>query len=537
MSLLSKSWLSCRQSGVLAHISSLPSETGIGNLGKGARDFIDFLAEAGFSYWQVCPVGPTGYGDSPYQSFSAFAGNPYFLDLRELVEHGLLLQGELDSLSRLPSDRVDYGRLYQEYWSVLAKAFNRFDPASFHLESSLSYQAFVDANEYWLDDYATFMALKRRFQFKPWVDWPETFCLPDTNLGALLSQKDFQEKSRHAFYQYLFFCQWHRLKSYANERGIEIVGDVPIYVALDSADAWKNRHVFRIDSKGRQKFVAGVPPDYFSETGQLWGNPLYDWELLAKNGYDWWVRRIKASFELFDVLRFDHFRGFENYWVVPADAPDASMGLWENGPGLDFFEAVEKSVPQAKFIAEDLGYINREVFELREQVGYPGMKVMQFGYGHDDNNVNLPHFFAQNQVVYTGTHDNDTTQGWLEGLAGESRQLVYDYFGLTGYPDAEQIVVAALASVARLVITPVQDLLNLPSQSRMNTPGATTGNWQWRLNGEQFNRLVEEVAPKFKVFHQRFHRMGDTSQRDFSAPPLKVLKESVCSEKLSGAAM
>ena len=532
-----KSWLSSRHAGALAHISSLPSDVGIGNLGQGTRDFVDFLAEAGFSHWQVCPVGPTGYGDSPYQSFSAFAGNPYFIDLQELADLDLIRRSEIRVLTELPVDRVDYGKLYDRFWQILAQAFERVEESAFQLEGSLSLLRFIDENEYWLDDYTTFMALKRRFGNRSWIEWPRQFRNPNSDINSLLSLEDRLEKSRQAFYQYVFYAQWERIKSYANAKGVQIIGDIPIYVALDSADAWKHRDVFLVDEEGRQDFVAGVPPDYFSETGQLWGNPLYNWDLLAKTGYDWWIRRIESGFQLFDILRFDHFRGFENYWVVPSDAPDASMGKWEEGPGIDFFQTIEDAIPEAKFIAEDLGYINREVFELRERTGYPGMKVMQFGYGHDDNNVNLPHFFVPNQVIYTGTHDNDTTQGWLESLEGEERQLVYDYFGLTGYPNADQIVVAALASVARLVIVPVQDLLHLPSQSRMNKPGQARGNWQWRLNGEQFNRLVEEVAPKFQALNHRYHRIDDHVQRDFSAPPLKVVDEAEGEEKLSGAAM
>lgn len=519
MSQAAQSWLNSRRSGALLHISSLPSRTGIGNLGAGARQFIDFLSASGFSYWQVCPVGPTGYGDSPYQSFSAFAGNPYFIDLEELTDQGLLSKKEIVELESLPNDHVDYGALYHHFWRILAKAHRRFDPQTFRLPESPSFHEFYEKHAYWLDAYTTFMALKGRFGQRSWVEWPQNYRDPAKISSIQMSNPELLERSRHAFFQYLFFSQWSRLKRYANERGIELVGDVPIYVALDSADVWSRRANFLVKSDGDLDYVAGVPPDYFSETGQLWGNPLYDWKHLEKNGYKWWIERIRSSMELFDVLRFDHFRGFADFWVVPSHAPDASEGAWETGPGISLFYAIERTIPEAKFIAEDLGYINQTVFKLREKTGYPGMKIMQFGYGHDDNNVNLPHFFERNQVVYTGTHDNDTTQGWLDNLSGPIRQQVAEYFDLGETPRASRIVRAAFASVARLVITPVQDLLELSSSARMNSPGTSTGNWQWRLAPETFDRLYSQHSANLLALHQRYHRVNDTLQRDFSAPP------------------
>ncbi|MBC2606242.1 4-alpha-glucanotransferase [Pelagicoccus albus] len=513
------SWLSRRQSGALLHVSSLPSETGIGNLGHGAKQFIDFLAESGFSYWQVCPVGPTGYGDSPYQSFSAFAGNPYFIDLQELVEHGLLKPEEIAPLQELPTDYVDYGKLYYSFWSILAKAHRRFDAETFKLPGGDSFTEFYEKQAYWLDPYTTFMALKGRFGHRSWTEWPLEFKDPDTLTKLQLEPVEQAERSRQAFYQFIFYSQWKALRAYANSKGIQLVGDIPIYVALDSADVWSRRANFRVNADGDLDSVAGVPPDYFSETGQLWGNPLYDWGHLQKNGYRWWIERIQSSLELFDVLRFDHFRGFADFWVVPSHAPDASEGAWEMGPGVSLFEAIEEAIPETKFIAEDLGYINENVFNLREETGYPGMKIMQFGYGHDDNNVNLPHFFAHNQVVYTGTHDNDTTQGWIEGLKGENREKVFDYFDLHEDPSASRIMKAALASVARLVITPVQDFLELESHARMNCPGTSIGNWQWRLSPASFEKLSTETASQLLSLHQRYHRIDDNLQRDYSAPP------------------
>lgn len=521
MSHVANSWLTARQSGALLHVSSLPSDTGIGNLGAGAHSFVDFLASAGFAYWQVCPVGPTGYGDSPYQSFSAFAGNPYFIDLAELVEHGLLMEDEVSELRNLPTDHVDYGQLYYRFWGILAKAHARFEPQEFTLSDGPSFHEFYEEQAYWLDPYTTFMALKGRFGQRSWVEWPVEYRDPKKISKIKLSPAEVSERSRHAFYQYIFFHQWNRLKTYANEKGVQIVGDIPIYVALDSADVWSRRANFLVKADGDLDAVAGVPPDYFSETGQLWGNPLYDWKHLEKNEYKWWIERIRSSLDLFDVLRFDHFRGFADFWVVPSHAPDASEGAWELGPGISLFYAIERAIPDAKFIAEDLGYINETVFNLREKTGYPGMKIMQFGYGHDDNNVNLPHFFEQNQVVYTGTHDNDTTQAWIDSLSGENKQKVFDYFDLHDNPTADRILQAALASVARLVITPVQDLLGMGTEARMNEPGTSIGNWQWRLDPENFDSLTQGSTDRFIALHKRYHRVDDTQQRNYSAPPEK----------------
>ena len=519
-----KPWLVSRQSGVLAHISSLPSDTGIGNLGRHAYRFVDFLAAAGFSAWQVCPVGPTGYGDSPYQSFSAFAGNPYFIDLQELVELELLSAEEVAELSSLPREYVDYGSLYKRFWLLLEIAYSRFERARPSLFKESSLEEFERAAASWLDPYTSFMALKRRFLHVSWTDWPHDFRSSPALARSLLLPEDLAEKSRHAFYQYLFFSQWHRLKSYANQHGVELIGDLPIYVALDSADAWANRSNFRITPDGGLDGVAGVPPDYFSATGQRWGNPLYDWDELQRAEYRWWIERIEATQQLFDIIRLDHFRGFHDFWVVPADAPVASVGHWESGPGIDFFQVVGRSIANPKLIAEDLGYINQGVFDLRIQAGLPGMKILQFGYGHDDNNVNLPHFYAYDQVVYTGTHDNDTTQGWIDNLEGLARQQVFDYFDLHDAPRASKLVQAALASVARLVVTPLQDLLELPSTSRMNCPGTATGNWQWRFAEERFPQLFDSIAPRYRQLHTLYHRIGDNAQRDYSAPP--AAKES-----------
>jgi 4-alpha-glucanotransferase len=514
-------WLETRSAGVLAHISSLPGAFGIGNLGVGARAFVDFLARAGFQHWQICPFGPTGYGDSPYQSFSSFAGNPYFIDLEELRLAGLLTAAELDPLRALPAATVDYGELYVRFWPVLARAYERFrdrgDAAPWGGPRALA--EFVAAEGDWLEGYATFMALKHHFGGQPWTEWPAEWRDWRPDLAAHLPAPAAREADRHRFYQFVFFRQWAALRSFATARGLAVVGDVPIFVALDSADTWRWRDVFRLDRQGRPEAVAGVPPDYFSASGQLWGNPLYDWKRLAETGYAWWIDRLRAVFGRCDIVRLDHFRGLDTYWEIPVGAPNARRGRWRRGPGRAFFAAVKAALPAARLIAEDLGYITAEVAVLRRAVGLPGMKVLQFAYGHDDNNVNLPHFFPAEAVVYTGTHDNDTTRGWLAGLEPERFAQVADYFGLTGTETAWPIIRAAFASVARLAMVPMQDLLDLPSTARMNHPGRTEGNWRWRFTADELAQLEHRRRETLRHWLTLFDRTGDRRQRDYSAPP------------------
>jgi 4-alpha-glucanotransferase len=514
------SWLNTRSTGVLAHISSLPGHYGIGNLGAGTRTLIDFLGRAGVRYWQICPVGPTGFGDSPYQTFSSRAGNPYFIDLDELALVGLLNDEELAPLRRLPGAGVDYGGLYENFWRVLARAYDRF--AESHKDEIIalgSLSAFRKAHSSWLEPFATFMALKAHFGGQPWTAWPEAFRNWTTDLQASLPTSVRLDAERHAFYQYLFFGQWERLRRYAAARGVGIIGDVPIFVALDSADTWQNRPVFRLDGEGRPLAVAGVPPDYFSDKGQLWGNPLYDWDYLASTEYSWWIDRIQAAFGLFDIIRLDHFRGFENYWEIPAGATDAREGQWRKGPGLHFFRAVRKAIPSARIIAEDLGYIGPDVVALRHAAGLPGMKILQFAYGHDAGNVNLPHFYPRDSVAYTGTHDNNTTRGWLEGLSNGTAEQVRDYFRLGDSPSAWPVIRAALATVSRLAVIPMQDLLDLPAMSALNQPGTAEGNWQWRYTDEQLNRLVVEKLETLRYWIKLYDRAGERMLRDYSEAP------------------
>jgi 4-alpha-glucanotransferase len=514
-------WLTTRTAGVLAHISSLPGEYGIGNLGPGARRFVDFLGAAGVRHWQICPVGPTGYGDSPYQLFSSRAGNPYFIDLGELVSAGLLRASEVASLQRLPVDRVDYGRLYEKFWAVLAKAHQRFAATGRDdIEGYGSLKEFCARHTGWLEPFADFMALKAHFGGYAWTLWPDLYREWSPRLHDHLPAPVLAEAARHIFYQYVFFAQWNRLRRYATERGVGIIGDVPIFVALDSADTWQNRAVFRLDDHGLPLAVAGVPPDYFSATGQLWGNPLYDWKYLAHSRYTWWIDRLRAAFELYDIVRLDHFRGFDTYWEIPAGAPDARNGQWRKGPGLPFFEKVRQALPGARIIAEDLGYIGPDVVALRRAAGLPGMKILQFAYGHDANNVNLPHFYPPDSIAYTGTHDNCTTRGWLESLSEKDARVIDDYFQLSGARSAWPVIRAALATVSRLAVIPIQDLLDLPANSTLNRPGTADGNWQWRFTDKHLARLTDEKLATFREWIRLYDRTGLRALVDYSEPPV-----------------
>jgi len=518
-----ETWLQDRTSGVLAHISSLPGEFGIGNIGAPARDFIDFLAEAGFKHWQICPIGPTGYGDSPYQVFSSFAGNAYFLDLNRLREAGLLEAAELEPLRALPYSEVDYGRLYSEFWAILNAAYLRFTAGGSDDFLGRSFSSFSADNAYWLDGYAAFMALKAHHGGRPWTEWePQYRDFAKLDLERLPAEIKTVARS-HRFYQFLFFQQWEELRDYAQSRGISIIGDLPIFVPLDSADVWQFPQVFKLDPKGQPLVVAGVPPDYFSESGQFWGNPIYNWDYLHSTGYDWWVRRLGFAFQCCDILRLDHFRAFDSYWEIPAWTDDARKGVMCDGPGMDFFKQVTARLPSMPIIAEDLGYITEGVVRLRKAAGFPGMKIIQFGFGHDDNNVNLPHFYPQDSVVYTGTHDNDTTRGWLEGLSDAYADKIRRYYRLQ--PDdnsAWPLIEAAFASVSRMAVFPMQDLLDLGSEARLNRPGTSGENWKWRFSAGQLERLRGEKLAHLKSLHDLYDRGGDSRQREYSAPPAET---------------
>lgn len=485
-----------RRSGILMPVSSLPGAYGIGTFSKEAYRFVDFLKQSGQKLWQVLPLGPTGYGDSPYQAFSTFAGNPYLIDLEALIEEGLLTKQECDSLDWGGSEaHVDYGNLYVSKFKALRLAFSRVN-----LEKEQAFYAFIARNGAWVRDYALFMAVKNAHNGACFTEWEE---------DILLRREEALEKYRRAymdeilFYeyiQYVFDKQWSSLKKYANEAGIQIVGDVPIYVAFDSTDIWANPELFRLDDKNMPTAVAGCPPDAFSETGQLWGNPLYRWDYHKSTGYDWWIRRMKHCYDLYDIVRVDHFRGFEAYYSIPAGAQTAIHGTWEKGPGLELFEAIKNALGDKEIIAEDLGLLTPEVEQLLEESGYPGMKVLQFAFYEDSDSVYLPHNHIENCVIYTGTHDNQTTLGWYLSLPEKDRAFLEEYTGITSWKNVCDILIRqAMMSVAETCIIPMQDYLELDDSARMNEPGSLGNNWKWRMK--------KDAAAQYMQLASRIHKL------------------------------
>ena len=456
-----------RKAGVLMHISSLPNSRGIGSFGKSAYEFVDFLAAAGLSLWQVLPLCPTSYGDSPYQSPSAVAGNPYFIDIDTLIADGLLKESEAPVY---PLGKVDYAAVYYERFATLRKAFGRFIKTP-----SADYEEFKAENAFWLDDYALFMALKEAHEMQAWYTWKPEYMHRTANMNKFKKAAEF-----HKFLQYEFFKQWSVLKEYANARGIKIVGDMPIYVAHDSVEVWSNPKQFLLNPDLTKKVVAGVPPDYFSADGQLWGNPIYDWDYMRETGYEWWVMRMRMALKLYDVVRIDHFRAFADYYVIPADRNDAKVGEWRPGPGLALFDVLRERLGDPEIIAEDLGELHDCVRALVRDVGYPGMKVMQFAFDGDPNNEFFYKNYKNNCVAYPGTHDNDTTRGWFEALPGSGKMLVQRMLGYYGDDITAEIIERLFSSAADTVIIPMQDFLNLPTDARMNIPSTLGGNWAWR---------------------------------------------------------
>ena len=486
-----------RESGILMHITSLPGPYGIGTMGESAYKYVDFLEAAGQVYWQILPLTPTGYGDSPYQSFSACAGNHYLIDLDTLVEEGLLKEEEIASIDwgKNP-ERVDFGTMYQQRSKVLRLAWERFAPDT-------GYEAFLEENEAWLADYSLFMALKTEMGGKPWLQWPEALkCHEESALAE--KRKELKEQiSLQYFLQYQFHRQWTRLRSYANGKGIRIIGDVPIYVPLDSADVWAVPELFQLDAQRRPEVVAGCPPDAFTEDGQLWGNPIYDWQKMADTGYAWWIKRLAAAAKMYDVVRFDHFRGFESYWAVPAGDKTARNGSWVKGPGLDFIRAIQKALPDLDFIAEDLGYMTPEVRQLQLDSGYPGMKVVEFAFDSREDSDYLPHLYPEDSVCYTGTHDNVTLKQWFDEASAEDVAYAKAYLGLNeeeGY--IWGMIRAAMGSVSRICVVQMQDYLELGKPARMNFPGTLSmDNWTWRaLEGFDSRELAERILKITKLY-------------------------------------
>lgn len=492
-----------RKSGVLMHISSLSSPYGIGSMGKEAREFVDFLKKSGQSYWQILPVCPTSYGDSPYQSFSTFAGNPYFIDLELLREDGLLQSEEyVDVDWESTPDKVNYEAVYYKRYDILRKAADRF------MENpSPEYSDFCDEQKEWIYDYALFMALKDANGGVAWIEWGEE--LKKRNPEALEEAKTKYSKEIEFWkiMQFLFFKQWKSLRQYANDRGIEIIGDLPIYVALDSVDVWANPHLFLLDENLEPIDVAGCPPDGFSATGQLWGNPLFRWDVMEEEDYDWWVRRISQACKIYNVLRIDHFRGFDSYYAIPYGAETAMNGEWRTGPGIKLFKAMERKIGPQNIIAEDLGYLTDSVRQLLKDSGFPGMKVLEFAFDSRDSNNSdyLPHNYPEYCIAYAGTHDNETICGWKKTAAPEDIAYAKDYLKLSDDNFCWDMIDRLWATAANTVIIQAQDILELGSESRMNIPSTLGGNWSWRALEGAF---TDEIADRLRKITEQHNRLN-----------------------------
>ena len=493
-----------RSCGILMPISSLPSPHGIGTLGAEARKFVDFLADAGQSWWQILPVGPTSYGDSPYQSFSAYAGNPYFVDLDLLCEDGLLTPAEVNSVNwGTDPAKVDYSAIYNSRFPLLHLAMER----GWERDAD-KVAAFSEENASWLPDYALFMAVKRHFGMQSWTEWPDEDIRLRRPEAVARYQEELADDIRlFTYIQYLFFRQWEDLRSYAHEKGIGIIGDLPIYVAMDSADVWADPRAFQLDERNVPAEVAGVPPDYFTADGQLWGNPLYDWDAMKADGYTWWIPRIAGASRLYDILRIDHFRGLESYWAVPYGETTAKIGRWVKGPGMDLIGVLTEKFPNIQFIAEDLGYLTPEVRQLLEDSGLPGMKVLEFAFDSREAANYLPHTYPRHCVCYAGTHDNATLMGWKDEAAPADIAMARQYLGLNDEEGFHWGVLrGGQSSVADLFVAQMQDYLGLGSEARMNTPGILGGNWQWRmLSGQITDALTARIAGMARLYGRSSH--------------------------------
>ena len=494
-----------RGAGILMHIASLPGEYGIGTLGKEAFKFAEFLETAGLKYWQILPLGHTSYGDSPYQCFSAFAGNPYFIDYDILREEGILREEDYKNENYGDNlEKIDYGTIFESKNKVLKRAYNNFKKGNLK-ELAQKVEKFKEENSFWLEDYALYMSLKNHFNLVSWQEWPDDIKKREPEAIKKYKESLKDEIEFWSFVQYLFFEQWNALKDYTNSLGIEIIGDIPIYVAEDSVDAWSAPENFKMNLKEMKPlFVAGCPPDMFSETGQLWGNPIYDWDAMKKNNYKWWISRIKESLKLYDIVRIDHFRGFEAYWQIPYGEPTAVNGKWVKGPGMSLFNAVKKELGEINVIAEDLGFLTDEVKEFLKETGYPGMKILEFGFGGGDSEY-LPHNYIKNCIAYTGTHDNDTFLGWFEktGTKKEVRNAI-KYLGLNEEEGYNWGFIRGIwSSVADTAIAPMQDFLNLGNEARVNLPSTLGTNWQWRAKKEDINENLANKIYKFTKLYGR----------------------------------
>ena len=495
-----------RSAGVIMHIASLPGKFGIGTFGKEAYEYVEFLYKSGMRYWQILPLGQTGYGDSPYQSFSAFAGNPYFIDFDILKDEGILSKAEYINENYGDNEEyIDYGLLFNIKYIVLRRAYENFKKSHNFLLKEY-FESFKEENNWWLDNYSLYMAVKGKFNLASWQEWDDDIKKRRPEAIELYRNELSDEIEFWSFIQFLFFKQWNELKSYANEKGIKIIGDMPIYVAEDSADVWSNPEAYLIYEETLKPIsIAGCPPDAFSETGQLWGNPLYDWNYMEKTGYKWWIKRVEESLKIYDVVRIDHFTGFESYWEIPYGDTTAINGEWVKGPGIKLFNAIKESLGEINVIAEDLGFLTNEVKEFLEETGFPGMKVLQFAFDEREESNYLPHTYTNNCIAYTGTHDNDTFRGWFE-LTGNKSDVKYckEYLALTeeeGYNWG--FIRGAWASVADVSIALMQDFLNLGNETRVNFPSTLGGNWKWRIKEGSYNTELADKIYKYTKMYGR----------------------------------
>lgn len=488
-----------RASGILLHPTSLPGNYGIGSLGAAARSFVDFLVKARQTYWQILPLGPTGYGDSPYQCFSSNAGNPYLIDLDQLAADGFIDHTAIPAWHDTDPRKVDYGTVIDFKMSVLRTAFEQFNA-----EAHADYATFMEAQKNWINDYCLFMSLKEKFNKRPWYEWEDNYRLRDAATMTEEAEALQSEINFHAFLQYIFFAQWSAIKKYANERNIQIIGDIPIYVAMDSSDTWVSPELFQFDENKTPLCVGGCPPDYFSETGQLWGNPIYDYAKMEEDGFAWWINRIKSSLALYDLIRVDHFRGFAGYWSIPYGAPTAVTGQWVDGPGKKLFQAIKDALGEIPIIAEDLGLITPDVTELRDHFELPGMKILQFAFDSSEANDYIPHNYTKNCVVYTGTHDNDTALGWFNTAKEDDKRYMLLYLNSDGRDVCKDLIRAAWASVANTAIVPMQDLLRLGNEARMNLPGSTSNVWLWRMQTPDLRPELAEELMGLTMLYARY---------------------------------
>ncbi|MBD2139491.1 4-alpha-glucanotransferase [Anabaena sp. FACHB-1237] len=493
-----------RSSGILLHPTSFPSRFGIGDLGREAYRFIDFLKNSYQQYWQVLPLGPTGYGNCPYMCYSAMAGNYYLISPEKLVEDGFLSEDDFASLPDFPTNKVDFAQAIAFKVPLLKKAAQNFYPQASKKQKK-AFEEFCKSKAYWLDNYALFMAIKDAENGESWHKWPTKLAQRDPAILQQVQEQLSEEIFYYKFIQYEFFRQWSELKLYANENKVEIIGDIPIYVAHDSADVWGNPDIFALDEEtGEVSLMAGVPPDYFSATGQLWGNPVYNWQVLEKQNFKWWLQRFEAMLDYVDIIRIDHFRGFESFWAVPQGEETAINGEWVKAPGAELFTAIRDKFGKLPVLAEDLGVITPEVEALRDQFQFPGMKILQFAFGSDPGNPFLPFNYVRNAVVYTGTHDNDTTVGWFHSVNDYEKENVLLYLGSVSHDGIHwDLIRLALSSIANQAIIPLQDLFGLGTEARMNFPGIAEGNWEWCYSCEWLN---SELSDRLKNLTLRFGR-------------------------------